>query len=149
MNIRKLEHLLKAVKSGETSIDEAKAQLKSLPFEDLGFARIDHHRVLRKGFPEVIWGEGKTSDQILSIMRQLKDKGHHILITRLDEKKARVIRKVFRKSQYYPQSRVLTLIDHPVEHNRERNHPGHYGGDDGYSRGGRGGRDSPTDGKPG
>ncbi len=115
MNIRKLEHLLEAVKSGDTSVEEAKAQLRSLPFEDLGFARIDHHRVLRKGFPEVIWGEGKTSDQITSIMRQLKSKGHNVLITRLDEKKARVIRRVFRKSQYYPQSRVLTLLNHPVE----------------------------------
>jgi pyridinium-3,5-biscarboxylic acid mononucleotide synthase len=115
MNIRKLEQLLEAVKSGETSVEEAKAQLRSLPFEDLGFARIDHHRVLRKGFPEVIWGEGKTSPQILSIMRQLKGKGHNVLITRLDEKKAKVIRRVFRKSQYYSQSRVLTLLNHPVE----------------------------------
>jgi NCAIR mutase (PurE)-related protein len=115
MNIRKLEQLLEAVKSGETSVEEAKAQLRSLPFEDLGFARIDHHRVLRKGFPEVIWGEGKTSPQILSIMRQLKGKGHNVLITRLDEKKAKVIRRVFRKSQYYSQSRVLSLLNHPVE----------------------------------
>jgi pyridinium-3,5-biscarboxylic acid mononucleotide synthase len=115
MNIQKLERLLKNVKSGETSVEEAKAQLRSLPFEDLGFARVDHHRVLRKGFPEVIWGEGKTSPQILSIMRQLKSKGHNVLITRLDEKKARVIRRVFRKSQYYLQSRVLTLLNHPIE----------------------------------
>jgi hypothetical protein len=115
MNIRKLEQLLRSVRSGETSVEEAKTQLRSLPFEDLGFARIDHHRVLRKGFPEVIWGEGKTSDQILSIMRQLRDKGHNVLITRLDEKKARVLRRTFRKSQYYPQSRVLTLLNHPVE----------------------------------
>src|SRR5512136_2287973 len=115
MNIRKLEQLLRKVKSGDTSIDEAMVQLKSLPFEDLGFARVDHHRVLRKGFPEVIWGEGKTSHQILSIMRQLKSKGHNVLITRLDEKRANVIRRVFRKSQYYPQSRVLTLLNHPVQ----------------------------------
>jgi NCAIR mutase (PurE)-related protein len=115
MNIRKLEHLLKSVKSGDTSIDEAKAQLRSLPFEDLGFARIDHHRVLRKGFPEVIWGEGKTSGQILSIMRQLKNQGHNILVTRLDVKKVGNIRRIFRKGQYYPQSRVLTVLNHPVE----------------------------------
>jgi NCAIR mutase (PurE)-related protein len=115
MNIRKLELLLKKVKAGETSIDEAMAQLKSLPFEDLGFARIDHHRALRKGFPEVIWGEGKTTTQILSIMRQLKNKGQNILITRIDEKKAQALQKVFRKSQYYPQSRVLTLIHPPIE----------------------------------
>jgi pyridinium-3,5-biscarboxylic acid mononucleotide synthase len=115
MNIRKLEQLLKKVKAGETSIDEAMAKLKSLPFEDLGFARIDHHRALRKGFPEVIWGEGKTTTQILSIMRQLKNQEQNILITRIDEKKARTIEKVFRKSQYYPGSRVLTLIHPPIE----------------------------------
>jgi hypothetical protein len=115
MNIRKLEQLLKKVKAGETPIDEAMAQLKSLPFEDLGFARVDHHRTLRKGFPEVIWGEGKTTAQILSIMRELKNKGQNVLITRIDEKKARTIQKVFRKSQYYPRSRVLTLIHPPIE----------------------------------
>jgi NCAIR mutase (PurE)-related protein len=115
MNVRKLEQLLKKVKAGETSIDQAMAQLKSLPFEDLGFARIDHHRTLRKGFPEVIWGEGKTTTQILSIMRQLKKKGQNILITRIDEKKAKALQKVFRKSQYYSRSRVLTLIHPPIE----------------------------------
>ena len=115
MNIRKLERLLKDVKAGETSIDRAMAQLKSLPFEDLGFARVDHHRVLRKGFPEVIWGEGKTTRQILSIMRQIKDQGHPILVTRLDEKRALAVRKVFRKSRYYPRSKVLTLTGGRIE----------------------------------
>jgi len=91
------------------------AQLKSLPFEDLGFARVDHHRVLRKGFPEVIWGEGKTTRQILSIMRQIKDQGHPILVTRLDEKRAMAVRKVFRKSRYYPRSKVLTLTGGRIE----------------------------------
>jgi len=74
------------------------AQLKSLPFEDLGYARVDHHRSLRKGFPEVIWGEGKSSGQILSIMKQLKGKGQNILITRLEEKKAKGIQKVFQRA---------------------------------------------------
>ncbi len=115
MNIRKLESLLKSIKSGKTSIEEAVAQLKSLPFEDLGFTRIDHHRSLRRGFPEVIWGEGKTYGQILSIMKQLKRKGQNILLTRLEEKKAKAIQKVFSKSQYYPRSRVLTYLIHPVK----------------------------------
>jgi NCAIR mutase (PurE)-related protein len=115
MNFRKLENLLKKVKTGKTSIHEAVAELKSLPFEDLGYARIDHHRSLRKGFPEVIWGEGKTSRQILSIMKQLRGKGQNILITRLDEKKAKAMHKVFPKSQYYPKSKVLTYLTHPVK----------------------------------
>jgi len=115
MNIRKLEDLLKRVKLGKITLDEAMAELKSLPFEDLGFTRIDHHRSLRKGFPEVIWGEGKTSGQILSIIKQLKRKGQNILITRLEEKKAKAIKKVFPKSQYYLMSKVLTYLTHPVK----------------------------------
>ncbi len=115
MNIRKLETILKKVKSGKISIGEAIAFLKTLPFEDLGYARVDHHRSLRKGFPEVIWGEGKTSTQILTIMKQLKQKGQNILITRLEEKKATAVKRVFPKSQYYPLSRVLTYLTHPVK----------------------------------
>src|SRR4030067_1133907 len=115
MEIQKLVLLLKRVKSGRTSIDQALNQLKSLPFEDLGFTRIDHHRSLRKGFPEVIWGQGKTSRQILSIMKQLKRKGQNILITRLEEKKVKAVQKVFRKSRYYPTSQVLTYLTHPIK----------------------------------
>jgi NCAIR mutase (PurE)-related protein len=115
MDIRKLKNLLRKVRSGKATLDEAMAELKSLPFEDLGFTRIDHHRSLRKGFPEVIWGEGKTSGQILSIIKQLKTKGQNILITRLEEKKAKAVLKVFPKSQYYPISKVLTYLTHPVK----------------------------------
>jgi len=114
MNPRKLEDLLKRVKLGKTSVEKAIAQLKSLPFEDLGYARVDHHRSLRKGFPEVIWGEGKSSNQILSIMKEMKRKGQNVLITRLDEKKAKDIQKAFPKCRYSPQSKVLTYLIHPV-----------------------------------
>jgi NCAIR mutase (PurE)-related protein len=71
--------------------------------------------VLRKGFPEVIWGEGKTPVEILSIIKQLKKRGQNILITRLEREKSRPIRKAFPKSQYYPRSRVLTYHTHPVK----------------------------------
>jgi hypothetical protein len=114
MNVRKLEELLRKVKSEKTTIEEAVAKLKSLPFEDLGFTRIDHHRSLRKGYPEVIWGEGKTSHEILSILKQLKAKGQNILITRVEKKKAEQIQKSFPKCQYYPRSKVLTYLTHPV-----------------------------------
>jgi NCAIR mutase (PurE)-related protein len=115
MNIQKLEDLLKKVKSGKTSLDEAMAQLRSLPFEDLGYARVDHHRSLRKGFPEVIWGEGKTSEEILSIMKHLRSRGQNILITRLEGGKAKAIQKRFPKSQYHSRSKVLTHLIHPVK----------------------------------
>lgn len=115
MNPRKLEDLLKSVKLGKTSIDAAIAQLKSLPFEDLGYARIDHHRSLRKGFPEMIWGEGKSPDQIVSIMKELKRGSQNILITRLDEKKAKTVQRVFPKSRFYPRSKVLIYLTHSVK----------------------------------
>ncbi len=115
MNRQKLEHLLRDVKFGKVSIEEALARLKALPFEDLGHAKVDHHRSLRKGFPEVIWGEGKTAEQILSIMKKLKEKGQNILVTRLDEKEAKTIQRTFSKSRYYSLSKVLTYLTHQVE----------------------------------
>ena len=115
MNPRKLEDLLKRVKLGKTSVNRAISQLKSLPFEDLGYARVDHHRSLRRGFPEVIWGEGKSSNQIVSIMKEMKGKGQNVLITRLDAKKAKDIQNAFPKCRYYPRSKVLTYLIHPVK----------------------------------
>jgi NCAIR mutase (PurE)-related protein len=115
MNVRKLEDLLRKVRSGKTAVDKAVTELKSLPFEDLGFTRIDHHRSLRRGFPEVIWGQGKTPGQILPIMKQLKRKGQNILITRLEERKVKAIQKIFPKSRYHPRSQVLTYLTHPVQ----------------------------------
>ena len=114
MDRLKLVTLLNRVKSGRTSIDEAVHRLKSLPFENLGFTRIDHHRSLRRGFPEVVWGEGKTSQQIVSILKKLRRNGQNVLITRLEEKKAATIQKSFPKSRYYSQSRVLTYLATPI-----------------------------------
>jgi NCAIR mutase (PurE)-related protein len=114
MDKRKLALLLDRVKSGRTSIEEAVDQLKSLPFEDLGFTRIDHHRSLRKGFPEVIWGEGTTPEEIITILKQLRRNGQNVLVTRLEEKKARAVRRVLPKSHYHPRSRVLTYLTCPV-----------------------------------
>lgn len=115
MNVQKLTLLLNKVKTGKITIEEALGQLRSLPFEDLGFTRIDHHRSLRKGFPEVIWGQGKTSEEIVSILKQLKRRGENILVTRLDEKKAAAVQKAFPKSHHHPRSGVLTYLTHPVK----------------------------------
>jgi NCAIR mutase (PurE)-related protein len=67
MIAKQLVELLDAVKRGRVGVDEAVERLKTLPFEDLGFAKIDHHRALRKGFPEVIFGEGKPANRIVEI----------------------------------------------------------------------------------
>src|SRR5438552_16725107 len=89
MNSQELLRLLKSVQSGKLVPEEAIERLKHLPFEDLGFAKVDHHRTLRQGFAEVIFGKGKTPDQIATIVRAMlakKDSRHNILVTRADAK---------------------------------------------------------------
>jgi NCAIR mutase (PurE)-related protein len=89
--------------------------MKHLPFEDIDFARIDHHRSLRKGFPEVIFGEGKTAKQIMEIMARMKKNKDNILDTRLDAEKAALVGKRFPEAVYHPLSRVLTCHSKPVK----------------------------------
>ena len=83
MDARQLATLLAAVQSGDCPVDEALARLRALPFEDLGFAKVDHHRALRNGFPEVILGEGKTTEQVVAIAERLAAAGSSVLVTRL------------------------------------------------------------------
>ncbi len=83
MDPNKIEQLLADVRRGRVTVKQACEQLKHLPFEDLGFAKVDHHRSLRTGFPEVVFAPGKTAEQIIDIVRSLKEKGHNVLVTRL------------------------------------------------------------------
>lgn len=110
MNPDRLRHLLAQVSGGTLSTDEALEQLKLLPFEDLGFAKVDHHRSLRTGFPEVIFGPGKTAEQIIEIARSLNDGAHNVLITRLDADTAKRLRGVFPELSYSAHARVATII---------------------------------------
>ncbi|MBI4495724.1 MAG: nickel pincer cofactor biosynthesis protein LarB [Deltaproteobacteria bacterium] len=115
MNVDRLRRLLKEVRGGKVGVEEALRELKILPFEEIDCATIDHHRSLRQGAPETIFGEGKTAAQILSIMGKLKERGENILVTRLDRAKVPPIQKAFPKVHYYPQPRALTLRNHPVK----------------------------------
>ncbi len=90
-----LRDLLNAVKRGELPVDSALEQLRDLPFADLGFANVDHHRALRVGLPEVIFGLGKTVEQIIGIVRELRDKGHDALVTRVDPDKTHALQEAF------------------------------------------------------
>jgi len=110
MNPKDLRKLLERVKKGDISIETGLDILKTLPFEDIGFASIDHHRSLRKGFPEVIWGESKTALQISTIIKKMLDKNHPILVTRVDARKAASIKKRIPKITYHPASRTMTLF---------------------------------------
>jgi pyridinium-3,5-biscarboxylic acid mononucleotide synthase len=85
MNTENLKELLDKVKAGKVSIDQAVEELRHLPFEDLGFANIDHHRNIRCGFPEVIYCPGKTTEQIVTIFAALAKRGNNVLATRADE----------------------------------------------------------------
>jgi NCAIR mutase (PurE)-related protein len=83
MNRERLAELLGAVQSGRCSIDDALARLRSLPFEDLDFAKVDHHRELRNGFPEAILGEGKSAEQVIAIAERMAAARTNVLVTRL------------------------------------------------------------------
>ena len=90
-------------------------KLRLLPFEEIEGAMIDHHRALRQGFPEVIYGESKNASQIVAIMEKMKASGSNILVTRLDEKKAAVVRDYFHGCSYDPLARTLVLKNGPTE----------------------------------
>src|SRR5437867_9151534 len=83
VNTSELNKILERVRAGRVSPDEALRRLKTLPYEDLGFAKVDNHRQLRRGFPEVIFGEGKSVPQIVAIMGRVASKRQPVLVTRV------------------------------------------------------------------
>ena len=109
MNQENLKIMLNSVRQGGLSIDDALQQLRQLPFQDIGCAQVDHHRQLRQGMPEMIFGEGKTADQIVAITAAMSDKGSNILVTRLDKEKAGQIMQRFPAACYHAEARCLTL----------------------------------------
>ena len=110
-----LKDLLTRLHQGKDTIENTMERLKNLPFEDVGFACIDHHRPLRKGLSEVIFGQGKEPDDILVIMDRMLNAEDNVLVTRLTTEKAEIIRDRFPDSTYYKKSRILTLIRRPIK----------------------------------
>lgn len=107
-----IRNLLEALRCGKLGSGEALARLKHLPFEDLGFAKVDHHRALRQGFAEVVFGTGKTARQVADIVRSmLRSKGstHNILVTRADAKMAAAVKNIHRAARFHPLSGVITI----------------------------------------
>lgn len=109
MNKDLLNQLLNSVASGKTSVDDAARELKDLAYEDIEYAHIDHHRSLRKGFPEVIFGLGKSADQIIGIMTQMLQQEHVVLVTRIDSQKAASVLQRFPDAVYDPDARMVIL----------------------------------------
>ena len=110
-----IDDILKQVKAGTTSIEAAKQALAT--YEDLGFAKVDHHRQKRQGFPEIIYGEGKSVEQIMTILEAIKAKGNDVLITRISAEKAAKIRGVHPEFTYHPEAEILCWQMEPKQDN--------------------------------
>src|SRR5581483_2802046 len=101
MNAESIRKLFRQVKAGKVSPDEAVQQLRHLPFEDLGFANVDHHRAVRVGMAEVIFGPGKDPEHLAKIFASLSKHGHNVLATRATDAQYRAVKKKFRKAEYH------------------------------------------------
>jgi NCAIR mutase (PurE)-related protein len=109
MNPERILGLLNKVKDKKLSPKKALEALKTLPFEDLGFARVDLHRHLRKGFPEVIYCSGKSVEQIAKIAKEIKKSGSVVLGTRIEEKVFQKLKVYHPEAQYFPQAKIFIL----------------------------------------
>jgi NCAIR mutase (PurE)-related protein len=109
MNEQKLRELLQQVRTGGMPVETAIQRLRHLPFEDLGFAKVDHHRALRHGMPEVILASGKLPKQIAAISRQLLKQNKNLLITRANKEVYGVVKKVARAAEFFPLSGAIRV----------------------------------------
>lgn len=117
MNTQQLQELLQQVKDSNVTIDEAVDKLRHLPFEDLKFARLDHHRQIRCGFAEVIYSKGKTTEQIIEIFAQLAKKEHNVLATRVEKDVFDEFAATgkFPEAQYNELAKTILLEQQPTE----------------------------------
>jgi len=111
MDALKIKSILESVKSGKITPEEAYSQLKNLPFEDIGFAKVDHHRTMRKGFPEVIYCEGKTTKQIIEIIKKLAKHNHSIMATRANKEVFKAVKKTIRNAVYFETAKIISVIN--------------------------------------
>jgi NCAIR mutase (PurE)-related protein len=109
MDIRQIEELLQQVQTGKTSVPAALETLRYLPFEDLGFAKVDHHRSIRHGMPEVILGQGKTPHQVAGIAAALLAKSPNLLLTRATPEMAERVFAISVQAEHFPASGVVRV----------------------------------------
>jgi NCAIR mutase (PurE)-related protein len=102
-----LRALLEDVRNGATDVDSALERVRHLPFEDLGFAKVDHHRALRHGMPEVIFGLGKTTDHVVAIAGKLLERSDNVLITRTNPEMAQRVIQELPDAEYFPLSGAI------------------------------------------
>jgi len=109
MDLNELKHLLNAFKAGELNTDDALERIRNLQFEDIGFARVDHARATRQGFPEVVFGGGKTREQIVGIVDKLAQRSPNILVTRTDEGTFGEIRNITTDAEWHAAAKLIRI----------------------------------------
>jgi hypothetical protein len=119
MDVNRLRRLLEGVRAGQIEIGGALTELAELPFADLDFARVDHHRALRQGIPEVVFAEGKTNEQVVAIARELASKGHGVLITRLSKPQAALLQAELPELSYNAVARTAQSVVSSASHRAE------------------------------
>jgi len=115
MDVKSLRKLLAEVKSGTLGIDDALEQLRRLPYEDLGFAKIDSHRHIRKGFPEVVFCQGKTTDQVVKIVQRMLESNNNLLATRASKEIYEAVRKIEPEAKYNEMARTITVTKTQID----------------------------------
>jgi len=110
MKILDIRKILEAVARGSMTVDNGLKQLGNLPFEDLGFAKLDHHRGIRTGVPEVIFASGKTDEQIMGIFERMAKAESDVLVTRVDRRVFNKIKREFKSARYNEAARIITLL---------------------------------------
>lgn len=120
MTENQILELLKNVKDGNLELGQAVDQLKQLPFEDLGYAKVDHHREIRTGYPEVIFCPGKTNDQIRGIVERLLAKGTNIMASRAEKSVYKAIKDLHPNMEYYPEARTIFIQQKEIAKSKSR-----------------------------
>ncbi|SET36538.1 hypothetical protein SAMN05660297_02162 [Natronincola peptidivorans] len=115
MKVEAIEKLLMDVKENRIDVEEALSTLKQLPYQDLGFAKIDHHRELRQGYPEVIYCSGKTVDQVVHIVEVMMHRGSNVLGTRATEEMFEAVKKQFSMAAYNESARTITIVQKEIQ----------------------------------
>ena len=115
MDSERLVELFEQVRLNKVSIAQAVARLRHLPFEDLGFAKIDHHRALRQGFPEVIMGQGKETKDIAAIVAAMRKRRVNVLVTRLNAEKMARLKRLRTGLKFHVEARAATWIGRPLK----------------------------------
>jgi NCAIR mutase (PurE)-related protein len=110
VNRESIKNLLEQVRAGRIDVDEAAARMTNLPYEDISFARVDHHRDLRLGFPEVILGQGKTSDQITQIAERILSNSSNLLISRTTDEVFTAVGQIAPDAEFHREARMISVV---------------------------------------